>query len=67
VAGHLHPGARLAGPGGQRETLPCFYFGHRYGILPAFGDFTGTALVRPKRGHRLYVLAGDEIIAPTFR
>lgn len=66
VAGHLHPAARLAGPGGQRQTLPCFYFGPRCGILPAFGDFTGTALVGPKRGDRLYVLAGDEIVAYSF-
>ena len=41
LAGHLHPGAPLVGRGRMRERLPCFWLGHRCGVLPAFGDFTG--------------------------
>ncbi|HEX2225031.1 MAG TPA: DEAD/DEAH box helicase, partial [Thermoanaerobaculia bacterium] len=62
LAGHLHPGVIVEGLGRQRERLPCFLFGPRSGLLPAFGDFTGSARVRPKRGDRLYALAGDEVV-----
>ncbi|MBV9772555.1 MAG: ligase-associated DNA damage response endonuclease PdeM [Gemmatimonadetes bacterium] len=53
LAGHLHPAVRLVGRGRQRERLPCFFFGARGAILPAFGDFTGAAEVAPGPGHRI--------------
>jgi len=62
LAGHLHPAVSLAGPGRQSEKLPCFLFGERLGVLPALGAFTGGASVRPRRGDRVYVLAGDEVV-----
>ena len=31
----------------SRLRLPCFWFGARCGVLPAFGAFTGSAEVRP--------------------
>lgn len=63
LAGHLHPAVSLSGPGRQRERLPCFFFGERVGILPAFGDFTGGAAVRPRPGDRVFAVAGDEVVA----
>jgi DNA ligase-associated metallophosphoesterase len=63
LAGHLHPAVSLSGLGRQRERLPCFLFGQRMGILPAFGDFTGGAAVRPHPGDRVFAVAGDEIIS----
>ena len=62
IAGHLHPAVRLNGTGRQSTTLPCFYFGADHGVLPAFGEFTGTALVRPAVGERVFVLVGQSII-----
>lgn len=62
LAGHIHPAVSLSGMGGQREKLPCFLFGERIGLLPAFGDFTGGATVRPRRGDRVLVVAGAEVI-----
>jgi DNA ligase-associated metallophosphoesterase len=62
LAGHLHPAVSLVGPGRQRERLPCFLFGERVGILPAFGDFTGGAIVRPRPGDRVFAVAGDEVV-----
>lgn len=47
ICGHIHPAVRLAGKGKQSVTLPCFYFGRDFGILPAFGDFTGRYIVTP--------------------
>jgi DNA ligase-associated metallophosphoesterase len=62
IAGHIHPAVRVRGVGRQKETLPCFYFGPRYGLLPAFGGFTGTHVLTPERGSRLFAVAEDEII-----
>ncbi len=62
LAGHIHPAVSLSGMGGQREKLPCFLFGERIGLLPAFGDFTGGATVRPRRGDRVFVVAGEEVV-----
>jgi len=62
IAGHLHPAVRLNGAGRQSTTLPCFYFGAHSGVLPAFGEFTGTALVRPAAGERVFVLVGQSIV-----
>lgn len=64
VGGHLHPAVRLSG-GGFSERLPCFYFGEQYGILPAFGAFTGAMTIRPVGGDRVFVLADDAVIDVT--
>jgi DNA ligase-associated metallophosphoesterase len=65
LAGHIHPAISLSGPGGQHERLPCFLFGERIGLLPAFGGFTGGATVRPRRGDRVFALAGEEVVLIT--
>ncbi|MEZ0333795.1 MAG: ligase-associated DNA damage response endonuclease PdeM [Gemmatimonadales bacterium] len=62
LAGHVHPGVVLAGPGRQRERLACFLFGERVALLPAFGSFTGLGLVEPGPEDRLFVIAGDEVV-----
>ena len=43
--------------------LPCFVLGHRRAILPAFGGFTGLALVAPARGDRIVAIAGSRLFA----
>jgi len=63
LAGHLHPGVRLSGTGKQSLILPCFYFGNRQGVLPAFGSFTGLARINPKKDERVFIIAEDKIIA----
>jgi uncharacterized protein len=62
LAGHVHPAVRLVGAGRQSLKLPCFWFGERVGVLPAFGGFTGTANVEPRAGERVFVVAEDEVI-----
>jgi uncharacterized protein len=62
LAGHLHPGAPLSGRGRMRERLPCFWFGRRGGVLPAFGEFTGLADVEPEPGDRVIAVAGAELV-----
>lgn len=63
LAGHVHPCVFLRGMGRQRARLPCFYFGHQQGILPAFGAFTGMAAVAPKTGEQVFVIAGEAVVA----
>jgi uncharacterized protein len=58
IAGHIHPGARLRGPARQSLRLPCFWFGARTGVLPAFGEFTGLADIDVVEGDRVWVV-GD--------
>ncbi|HEX2093011.1 MAG TPA: ligase-associated DNA damage response endonuclease PdeM [Longimicrobiaceae bacterium] len=62
LAGHLHPAVRLVGRGRQRERLPCFWFGAEGGVLPAFGPFTGAALVEPLPGDRVFVVAEQAVV-----
>ncbi len=61
LSGHLHPGAVLDGPGRQSMKLPCFWFGREVAVLPAFGDFTGCAAIRPARGDSVFVLADGRV------
>jgi uncharacterized protein len=63
LAGHVHPAVVLRGEGRQRARLPCFWLGRGVGLLPAFGGFTGSGEVRPRPGDRVFVVAGDEVIA----
>ena len=67
IAGHLHPGADLVGTGRQHVRLPCFWFGARTAVLPAFGDFTGLWPVSPVSGDRVFVIGGGEIVERSAR
>ena len=62
LAGHIHPAVRLSACGEESLRLPCFWFGARCGVLPAFGAFTGSAEVRPRRGDQVFVVADDEVL-----
>jgi len=62
LAGHLHPAVTLVGKARQRLRLPCFCFGPRCGLFPAFGSFTGTSIIAPSQGSRVFAIAGDEVI-----
>lgn len=65
LCGHIHPGVRIAGAARQSMRLPCFYFGKKNGILPAFGEFTGLHIINPKKGDRVYMIVGNEVIEAT--
>jgi DNA ligase-associated metallophosphoesterase len=67
LAGHIHPGVRLHGAGKQSVRLPCFWFGARTAVLPAFGEFTGLASVDVQPGDHVWVIADDEIVDVSAR
>jgi uncharacterized protein len=62
LAGHIHPAVRLSACGEKSLRLPCFWFGSRFGVLPAFGAFTGNAEVLPRRGDQVFVIAEHEVL-----
>ncbi|WP_224994572.1 ligase-associated DNA damage response endonuclease PdeM [Cesiribacter sp. SM1] len=62
LCGHVHPAIQLSGQGRQQLSLPCFYFGLHYGILPAFGKFTGFYKIKPKAGEQVYGVLPERVI-----
>lgn len=63
LAGHLHPGAMLAGAAHDRLCLPAFHARAGVLVLPAFGEFTGLKAVRREEGDRCYVTDGEQVLA----
>lgn len=62
LAGHLHPGVLLHGSGKQHLRLPCFHFAPQQGILPAFGAFTGLAIMPVTKDDQIFGIAEEEVI-----
>ncbi len=62
LAGHIHPAIRLTGRGRQKERVACFLFRPEYGLLPAFGTFTGKADITLQPTDRAFAVAPDQIV-----
>jgi len=62
LAGHIHPAIKLSGKGRQSLRVPCFYFGLQNGVLPAFGHFTGTGLIKVTKNDSVYGIADNQVI-----
>jgi DNA ligase-associated metallophosphoesterase len=63
LAGHVHPCVIVGGRGFDRLRLPCFHFGARVGVLPAFGDFTGGHALMREAGDRVFAVADGRVHA----
>ena len=61
-SGHLHPGIRIQGSGKQSLCFPCFYFGKKYAVLPAFSRFTGVSLIYPDVEEEVFAIVNQELI-----
>lgn len=61
ISGHIHPCVTLSGTGKQSLKFPCFYFSSHYGVLPAFGRFTGTAHIEPKAKDSIFAILPGNI------
>lgn len=59
LAGHVHPCVMVGARGFDRLRLPCFHFGERVGVLPAFGEFTGSHALARLPGDRVFAIADD--------
>ena len=62
LAGHIHPAIKLKGKAKQSLRVPCFFFGKENGILPAFGNFTGTASINIEKTDDVFVIAENQVI-----
>ena len=62
ICGHVHPAARLTGPGRESVRLPCFWAQARTIVLPAFGEFTGVADIDAQPGDRVWVVADGAVV-----
>jgi uncharacterized protein len=67
ISGHIHPSVYLKGSGKMRERLPCFYFSDSIAVLPSFGSFTGSYLIKPLPGDRVFVPAEDSVIEIEYK
>lgn len=60
--GHIHPGVVLNGLGRQSLRFPCFYFNHKFAILPAFSRFTGLASMDVKKNDSVFAIVEKSVI-----
>lgn len=63
ICGHIHPGVTLKGGARQLLTLPCFHFGARQAIIPAFGKFTGKVCVKNVKGDKIFAVTKNKVIS----
>jgi uncharacterized protein len=66
MCGHLHPAVVLRGAA-HAVRSPCFWFGARRAVLPAFGSFTGGAKITPRAGDRVFVVGAGEVVEAGLR
>jgi len=62
ISGHVHPGVSIVGKAKQRLKFPCFYFGDKYAILPAFSAFTGLYNIYPKAHERIFAITPTNVV-----
>jgi DNA ligase-associated metallophosphoesterase len=61
-SGHIHPGILLKGKGRLQVRLSCFYFTENFGLLPAFGNFTGLELISPQKHAKVFAIVENKVI-----
>ncbi len=62
ICGHLHPGVLLHGRARQRIHLSAFFFRMQSIIVPAFGRFTGSISIKPKKDDIVVGIAENELV-----
>ena len=62
LCGHIHPGIRLVGKARQSIRLSCFFYSPNQLILPAFGAFTGLAMMKPKADDQIFGITKEKVI-----
>ena len=62
ISGHLHPGVLISGLAKQQLRFPCFYFGKKLAVLPAFSNFSGLSLVDACKTDDVYAIVNQSLI-----
>lgn len=61
LCGHLHPTVTISGKGKQYVRVPAFWQNPSGICLPAFGTFTGGAVIDAKAGDVFYAISGSSV------
>lgn len=61
LAGHLHPCVSIGGRAHDWLRLPCFWLTREFGVLPAFGAFTGMQTIRWGDGERVFAATPERV------
>lgn len=61
-SGHVHPGIRISSGSRQSLSFPCFHFSGRQAVLPAFSQFTGYVIIKPKKQDHVYAIVNKTLI-----
>jgi uncharacterized protein len=61
-SGHIHPGVSVRSGIRQMLNFPCYYFGEKYAVLPAFSKFTGLYCIDPKVEDTVYAITDKALI-----
>ncbi len=64
--GHIHPGVTLNNFGKAKEKISCYWVSESFMVLPAFGEFTGCAAIRPRSGDQIFVVADHQVMDATL-
>ena len=59
ICGHVHPAVKLRGLGRQYMKLNCFCITDNQLILPAFGTFTGSHMLKPNKTDHIICMTSD--------
>jgi DNA ligase-associated metallophosphoesterase len=62
ISGHVHPSVIVPAGARQKVRLPCFYFGKKQCLLPAFSLFSGTHPIKPKAKDVVFAIAGQSLV-----
>jgi metallophosphoesterase superfamily enzyme len=62
IAGHVYPCVSVGGKGHDWHRLPCYWFSPRFGVLPAFGTFTGMQAIKPAKGERIFAVGVERVV-----
>lgn len=63
LCGHLHPGISIRASARQSFRVECFFFSKNHGILPAFGNFTGTSKVSARSAEdQIFAIAENQVM-----
>jgi DNA ligase-associated metallophosphoesterase len=61
-SGHIHPGVSVRSGIRQMLNFPCYYFGEKYAVLPAFSKFTGLCCIDPSIKDTVYAITDTGLL-----
>lgn len=63
ITGHLHPATVIKGNAKQSIKLSCFWFSQNFAVLPAFGSFTGSHIIKVAKEDKVFCVSEKSVDA----